>query len=524
MAVLLESNRSHTALYLGVASVLFVLYQAYNFVARSIRHRNFSREHGCKPIPAYPDRDPVLGLGFAFAALRSERSKTFLQGTEDHFKKYGNTYSAKLMGTSLIITCEPENVKTVLSLRFSDFNLSLRRKNWLTPLLGKGIFTTDGEDWGHSRAMLRPSFTRSQVADLPLFEKHVQHLIEAIPKNHVVDLQDLFFALTLDSATEFLFGESANTLPSYQVDSTGTMRAVAATATTTSGTTPEGLAFGDSFNFCTGALGSSLRFGVPFAIKNKAYRNAKATIHSFADYYVDKAINLYRSEKLAVPTDRYVFLHELVKETQDPTILRAEALNILLAGRDTTASLLSNLFNILSKRPDAWSKLQDEIAYLNGRAPSFEEIKNLVYLRYCLNEALRLWPVVPGNGRVAIRDSVLPRGGGPDGTSPVLVPKGTVVSYSSYSMHRREDIYGPDAAEFNPDRWDSLRPGWAHLPFNGGPRICLGQQFALLEASYTTIRIMQHFKGIESHDSNPWTELLTVTCTSGHGAKVVLKP
>jgi cytochrome P450 len=81
-------------------------------------------------------------------------------------------------------------------------------------------------------------------------------------------------------------------------------------------------------------------------------------------------------------------------------------------------------------------------------------------------------------------------------------------------MHRRKDIYGPDAEEFRPERWapeEGLRPGWGYLPFNGGPRICVGQQFALAEASYTIVRLLQAFRGIENRDPEPWTEQLALT-------------
>ena len=124
-------------------------------------------------------------------------------------------------------------------------------------------------------------------------------------------------------------------------------------------------------------------------------------------------------------------------------------------------------------------------------------------------------------------DTVLPRGGGPDGTSPCLVKKGQVVIWHVYGMHRRTDLFGLDAAEFKPERWlgdKGLRPGWEYLPFNGGPRICLGQQFALTEAGYTTVRLMQEFGGIESRDPGPWLEGLTLTCTGANGCKVALTP
>lgn len=98
------------------------------------------------------------------------------------------------------------------------------------------------------------------------------------------------------------------------------------------------------------------------------------------------------------------------------------------------------------------------------------------------------------------------------------------VFYSVYSMHRLPETYGPDALEFKPERWEKLKPGWAYIPFNGGPRICIGQQFALTEAGYTTVRIVQEFQQLESRDSMPFTESLTLTMASKNGAKVALRP
>lgn len=115
-------------------------------------------------------------------------------------------------------------------------------------------------------------------------------------------------------------------------------------------------------------------------------------------------------------------------------------------------------------------------------------------------------------------------GGGPDGKSPVFVAAGQIVFYTVYAMHRRRDIYGADAEEFRPERWESLRPGWEYLPFNGGPRICLGQQYALTEASYVTARLLQEFGGVEPRDDRPWTEAIALTLASQYGAKVAFTP
>ena len=253
----------------------------------------------------------------------------------------------------------------------------------------------------------------------------------------------------------------------------------------------------------------------------KARHQSVKVIHQFADEIIKDAIQEKNSGSLS-DNKRYVFLYALLEQTQEPVALRSELLNILLAGRDTTAGLLSNTWHVLSKRPDIWTKLKAEVDQLGGEPPYYATIKGLKYLRYLLNESLRLMPVVPANSRTAVRDTILPLGGGPDGKSPVLVTKGTTVSYSIWSMHRREDFYGPDALDFKPERWEFLRPGWEYLPFNGGPRACVGQQYALIEASYATVRLMQTFARIESRDQREWREWLAITLASGVGCKVGL--
>lgn len=137
-----------------------------------------------------------------------------------------------------------------------------------------------------------------------------------------------------------------------------------------------------------------------------------------------------------------------------------------------------------------------------------------------------------------MRNTTIPLGGGPDGLSPIFIPKGSIVAYNAFCMQRRKDIYGPDADEFKPERWDPAitksynanKVGWAYLPFNGGPRICVGQQFALTEASYTIVRLCQEFVGVECRDLDaegkpkPWVENLQLTLSSGDGTLVNMVP
>lgn len=286
-----------------------------------------------------------------------------------------------------------------------------------------------------------------------------------------------------------------------------------------------------------------------FLYQDRAFSKSTVEARRFVGQFVQQALD-YRathtssSDTLKASEERYVFLYELSKQTADKKMLTDQLLNILLAGRDTTASLLSITCFILARRPDIWNKFREDVLKLGKKTPSFEDVRSMTYLTWILNEsksasisyplsrrrslmlftALRLYPVVPMNIRTANKDTFLPLGGGPEGKDPVFVPEGHEVLYSVYSMHRLPEVFGPDATEYRPERWANLKPGWAYIPFNGGPRICPGQQFALTEAGYTLIRIAQCFKSIESRDDRPFKEGLTLTLASENGTKVSLTP
>ena len=129
---------------------------------------------------------------------------------------------------------------------------------------------------------------------------------------------------------------------------------------------------------------------------------------------------------------------------------------------------------------------------------TFAKLKSNTYLQACLNETLRLYPVVPANSRHAVVDTTLPRGGGPKGDQPVFIAKGTDIAYSVHVLHRQKSIWGEDADEFNPERFIKRKQGFEFLPFNGGPRVCLGQNFALTSAGYATVKLLQRFDGLRS--------------------------
>ncbi|KAH8586803.1 putative cytochrome P450 alkane hydroxylase [Bisporella sp. PMI_857] len=487
--------------------LLLTIYFVVTYIISFITAYNFAKRHNCKPAPRIPQSERILGLANFLKQIRLAKAKQLLPDTLAHHRELGNTFSVNIMGRKIHVTTEPENVKALLSTQFTDFGLG-RRMDALGAFLGTGIFTSDGQMWEHSRALVRPSFTKNQLSDLAIYEAHIQTLISKIPKDGApIDLQPLFFQLTLDSATEFLLGESVNSLSAPQGS--------------------EQHLFAQNFDNAQNYLPTRLRLGSFVGLyKSGDFDRSCSFVHTYIDRFVAKALE-YRREHLHQGENggekekgKYIFANELALATDDPIQIRSELLNILLAGRDTTAGLLSNTLFELARRPEVWAKLKAEVAELEGRRPGYEVLRGMRYLKWVLNEGLRLYPSVPFNSRFATKNTTIPTGGGPSRSSPIFIAKGQAVAYSAFSMHRRRDIYGPDADTFRPERWENLRPGWGYLPFNGGPRICIGQQFALTEASYVIVRLVQEFERIEARDNRPWCEGLHLTLSSGNGVLV----
>ncbi|OJJ06777.1 hypothetical protein ASPVEDRAFT_46128 [Aspergillus versicolor CBS 583.65] len=498
-------------LLLGALCLAFLILQS---IRRRLQRRIYAKKWGCQPPPVA--QTGIYGIRTFLDLNKAMNETRLVEYISDRYDEHGYTFEQSVFGDSAVSTAEPENLKALLATQFNDFCLGTRRREFY-PTLGDGIFTLDGAGWAHSRAMLKPQFQRDQVADLNLIDGHVSQMIDLIPKDgSVFDIQDLFFLMTVDSATHFLFGESVGAMEGGSVlekSSVGNAQG-----------------FADAFNTALEYLNKrSMALIFYWTINPKEYRDANRRVHEVVDYYVHQAIEAKRHPEKKEP-GRYIFAEALAQDNDDPKLLRDNMLNILLAGRDTTASLLSSAFFLLARHPAVWDKLRGIIIEEFGDAqnPKVEithaRLKDIPYLRHFLNEVLRLIPPVPLNYRVAVKDTTLPVGGGPDGKSPVFVAKGEPVLYSVYTMHRRKDIYGPDADSFRPERWEeNSKRGWSFLPFNGGPRICLGQQYALTEASFAMVKLLQRFQKIENGAPEIEQPIIKANLTVSHGQGVKVR-
>ncbi|KAJ3579480.1 hypothetical protein NPX13_g1088 [Xylaria arbuscula] len=470
-------------------------------LASVVFHRYFKRrqqqkvldaiadKYGCLPPPLLQNQRP-LGVDRLEQIFRAEAEDRLMELFLFHFRQTGYTLKQVFLMTPAYGTVDPANLEAMFSTNFSDWSFGPRR-DITFPMFGDGIFTQEGDAWKRSREMLRPQLVYRQYEDLHVFQQPVEDLLQVLSKcGGAVDLQPLFFRLTLDMTTAFLFGKSINSLltPDNSQEQT----------------------FAQAFDTAQSYVASRFRLlDLYWLIGGRKWRNACAKVHEFADQIIDQ--NLSDSQTTEGQADGgYVFLKSVAKASPDRASLRGQIINILAAGRDTTACLLTWTFFLLVRHPRVMEKLRAEINDLvvTDEELSRTDLRGLHYLQNILKETLRLYPSLPVNTRTSTKTTILPTGGGPDRKSPVLIPKGTAVAYSVYTLHRRSDLFGMDAECFRPERWDEDLPlfrdrttqSYGYMPFHGGPRICLGMDFALTEAAYIITRIFRRYPKIALPD------------------------
>lgn len=467
-------------MYLSIFSLLYGLTAlvVIKLVSAAVKRRWLATEtarHGCGPAPVLMRRDPfgLLGILDIFKASKEQRGPQYMGSLMNKIGTDVHTLRVPILDYELLVTRDPENAKVLLT-ESQSFEIGTYRAGMFEPLIGLGIMTLKGEAWKHSRALVRPQFSREQLSDLDLEEGHLSALSESLKMREdgwteTVDLQPLFLNFTLDTATEFLYGSSVHSQQVVQ-DISGAER------------TDFGhhLDAGKAFIQTRGVFGKYY-----WLLHTQKFARHCREVHKYVDRFVQSSLRheakSNRSAEDPTSKKKFVLLDELAKKSQNPVELRNESLHLLSAGRDTTGALLSWVFYFLSRHPTVFEKLRAIIIAEFGthRAANdvtFTKLKSCQYLHHCINEAFRMVSIVPLMERVCIKDTTLPNGGGPSGTKPIFVPKGQRVLISTYAMQHRVDIWGQDAEEYNPDRWEGRKTGWEFFPFGAGPRKCVGRK------------------------------------------------
>lgn len=279
-------------------------------------------KHDCKPVQAtLPYKWPfALDLLIKqYNALPSGRLLEF----QTPFLATAPTIRISILGDGYILT-DPVNINAVLNTHFDDYILG-SRSDGLRALLGEGIFTQDGPAWKHSRELLRRQFARLRDAGLEPLNPHIHELlanVEAARKSSPdgsVDLQPLFFEYTLGTTTDLLFGEPHNSLPKVDRD---TLR--------------------DNFDSASLVSAIRLRLADLFWIYTPAsFRRSCKSVQDWGSFFANKAIDYLQEHGEQEASEKYPFIVDLWRDMQDRDLVRDQLLHVLIAGRDTTACLLS---------------------------------------------------------------------------------------------------------------------------------------------------------------------------------------
>ncbi|KAE9373136.1 cytochrome P450 [Stipitochalara longipes BDJ] len=510
---------SHFLEVIGLIIVLYLLSSTFKAWSLRSRFHNAVSQYGCKPAKRYPNLDPFLGFDLSRVLARENKHGNRSRVFPNLHRKYGDTFSYKNLSPTRISTCNPKNIQAILATNADDWGVEPIRGGFADPFIGKGVFMHDGQTWKRARARIRPTFNRAEIADLENLEIHVGRLLALLPRDgRTVDLQPLFKRLFLDTSSEFIFGQSVESLlPDTPFDSTE---------------------FTEAFD--AALLGVTVRSRVgpfkPLYYFDKSWEKAYTKVHKFVDKHVRAALQhqgvLEKSDRHGSDgekKERHVLLRQMVQETQDPLALRSQILNIFFPARDTSAIAISNVTFMLARHPKYWESLRAEVKSIGDQALTFDLIRSLKATKAIISETLRLRSPASLVPRAALRDTILPAGGGSDQLSPLFVPKGTVVFSNVAALHTNPKIWGDDVHEFKPERWGEGRPlweaKWQYEPFSGGARICPAQQMVLTQVAYLLVRLAQEFKGLENRDEvEEFLGEIKATVQSRNGTKVSLTP
>ncbi|KAK4232371.1 cytochrome P450 [Podospora fimiseda] len=497
--------------FLVYGIILWFIFLLQRDIIAGILIKRLALELGYGPLPVYPALDHLLGLDTLIPAVRAIRRHRLLDWFYERRLLCGKTYWGQTLGEWVIMTSDPKNIQAVLSTKFDDWKIGGPRLYATLPALGHdSIFTTNGEKWEMARRRMRPAFNRNQVADLKCFERHVRNFIEAVPGGDGVgfDVQGLLQDMTMDSSTDFLLGYSTNLLVEPSAEARQMLK---------------------DFDYVSRESSRNGRMGaLLYWLPHPFLYAAVGRVRKFVGEYMDRALE--ESKRGGEGKERgYVFLDALLEQTQGQNQSRDyiidQMLSILVAGRDTTATAITAAFYFLARDAEVVRRLREEIESVGEWDPSYEQLHGMKYMKNVVREALRLFPPVATNSRISVKDTPLPSGGGPYGNLPVIVRRNTPIRYCISVMHRDRSIYGDDADVFRPERWEvdeTIQKSWIYLPFNGGPRVCLGQQFALTQIYLTLYRFFQTFESIEHRDGGPLLAQTNLVINFPYGCKIAV--
>jgi len=440
-------------------------------------------ERGLPPGPS--------GLRFYFSMLGTP--KNWLRFLGRLGREYGDISFFRLFNVSICFINRPDYIESVLVSGVSNFAKS---KDYapLKTLMGNGLLTSEGEFWRRQRKLVQPAFHRERIAAYgEVMTRYAENMMAGWRDAETRDAHKDMMRLTLDIVAKTLFDADV---------------------------TSDAVEVGEALEVAMERYSALAWFAVflPASVVEPWYWIFRRTLRRL-DTIIYRIIHARRESKNDPGDLLSMLLRAQAEDGSQMTDqqLRDEAMTLFLAGHETTANALAWTWYLLSLNPDAEARLHAELKeVLAGRSPRFEDLQRLRYTQMVVKESLRLFPPAWGVGRETLREIQL---------GEYRVPAGTNVFISQWVV-QRDPRHFERPLDFLPERWtekfEKQLPKFAYFPFGGGPRVCVGASFALMEAALLLATIAQKYR-LAVDPTYPVVPLASVTLRPKYGIRVKLQ-
>ena len=378
--------------------------------------------------------------------------------------EYGDLVHFRLLNRHAYFLNDPDDVRFVLVEHPEYFNKTPLLKRNTKAVIGNGLLTSEGDFHKRQRRLAQPAFHHQRVGAYgDVMVAYTQRMLQGWQPDAIIDMHEAMMRLTMEIVGQTLFNSDV----SQDAD-----------------------AIGEAITRGLKVVGSRLAspLSLPEWIPTKANRASRANVE-FLNNTMRRIIeqHRHRGEDQGDLLSMLMLAQDEDGERMDDQQVRDEAMTIFIAGHETTANAMSWTLYLLAQHPEVEQALHREVDAL-GAAPTMHDLARLPYTEMIIKESMRLYPpawVVP---RLVIQDFTL-RG--------YDIRRNSIVFTSPYTMHRHPRYY-EQPERFIPERWtlemEKTLPKYAYFPFGGGPRVCIGNGFAMMEARLILATIAQHWQ------------------------------
>jgi cytochrome P450 len=415
---------------------------------------------------------------------------TFYKGCAD---EYGDVVRIHLAHVPVYLVVHPRDIETVLVTNAGNFTKSEDYRA-LARVLGQGLLTSEGEFWKRQRSLIQPAFHRQSIqAYAAVMTQATGRMLDSWKEKGERNIHEDLMRVTLEIVAQCLFGaevaDAAKRVGKAMEVVTGRF-------------------------IVNASLALLFRFDIPVLFAHREWRAIRELNEIIGGIIQERRSSNQPREDLL---DMLLRARDADGNPMSDAQLRDEVMTLFLAGHETTAIALSWACYLIAQNPQVEMKLAEELqSVLGGRVPTPEDLPRLRYTEMVIKEVMRLYPAVWGIGRRAVEDCEL---GG------YRVPAGSNVFILQWRT-QRDPRFFPDADRFDPERWkdDPVRSGkiprFAYFPFGGGPRVCVGAAFAMMEATLLLAMIQQRYH-LEIVPGHPIEIFASVTLRPKHGIRVI---